>query len=109
MCVLLYVAAPQLLTSPESVDVLNGTTALLQCSVSGYPSPSVSWFHNGDMVIMDSRRTIHANGSLIIWSVMLSDMGMYYCVAENELGSEQSDMVLFMVDGMNPPSSFLTS
>ena len=90
--------------SPESTDVLNNSMTLLNCSASGYPEPIISWQQNGEDVIAmgsgdDDRVEILPNGSLVIWTVMMSDMGSYQCFASNSLGSAQSDSALLTVDG----------
>lgn len=96
----LSAVAPEIQISPESVDILNRSTAVLLCAASGDPSPMISWEHNGVTVDTDDARvTVLPNGTLIIAMVMMSDMGDYQCFATNALGTVESDVVLLMVEG----------
>lgn len=83
-----------------SLDVLNSTTAVLQCVARGDPPPIISWEHNGIAVNTgDDRVQILSNGSLQIAPVMLTDMGTYQCQAANVLGTDESDITMLIVDG----------
>lgn len=97
----LPVAAPEILIAPESVDVLNSTTAMLTCVARGDPPPTVTWEHNGEAVDpdSDSRISILDNGTLTITMVTMTDMGNYQCIAINSLGSTDSDIAMLMVQG----------
>ena len=50
MCALTYViivfiiVAPEITTPPNNTTVINGTEAMLNCTVVGNPLPSISWF-----------------------------------------------------------------
>lgn len=48
-------------------------------------------FSNGSPapVVIDSRRSVHGNGSLVIRTVKAEDSGNYTCVASNSFGSEK--------------------
>ena len=50
------------------------------------------------MVTPDDRISIDSNGSLIISTVLMSDMGIYRCLATNILGMMESDDAILMVD-----------
>ena len=39
--------------------------------------------------MIDSRRSVHGNGSLVIRTVKAEDSGNYTCVASNSFGSEK--------------------
>lgn len=51
----------------------------------------VLFFSNGSPapVVIDSRRSVHSNGSLVIRTVKAEDSGNYTCVASNSFGSEK--------------------
>lgn len=91
----------QIQVAPDSLDVLNHTTALLPCTARGDPPPIISWEHNGVTVENsdDGRVQILPNGSLLISPVMLADMGGYQCLANNTLGADESDVAMLMIDG----------
>ncbi len=78
--------------------MLNNTAASLNCSAKGNPPPTISWFHNGDLVTPGDRLVVLGNGSLIIEAVSMTDSGVYRCHANNALGSIESDDALLMVD-----------
>jgi len=39
--------------------------------------------------VIDSRRSVHGNGSLVIRTVKAEDSGNYTCVASNSFGSDK--------------------
>ncbi len=97
--------APEIETSPEDTTALAGTTAILKCSARGDPPPTLSWWRNGELVNVsgDPRVQVHENGSLTIENVMMEDVGVYQCVAENSQGQEESDGAMLTVDGEGLP------
>ncbi len=100
LLLLLLLVAPEITSSPEAVDVLNNSVALLNCSARGDPTPSISWWHNDEpLETGDGRVEVLSNGSLLIFMTMLSDTGDYQCLANNSLGMDQSDEALLMVNG----------
>lgn len=52
---------------------------VIVCFSNGSPAP----------VVIDSRRSVHGNGSLVIRTVKAEDSGNYTCVASNSFGSEK--------------------
>lgn len=49
------------------------------CLSNGTPAP----------VVIDSRRSVHTNGSLVIRTVKAEDSGNYTCVASNSFGLDK--------------------
>lgn len=49
------------------------------CFSNGSPAP----------VVIDNRRSVHGNGSLVIRTVKAEDSGNYTCVGSNSFGSEK--------------------
>lgn len=90
----------QLLKTPEPpevktevVDVVasQGTSAMIEASISGYPKPQITWLHDNEEVVADSRHKFLENEeeetyALIIKNVEAADSGDYAIKAVNELG-----------------------
>ena len=77
----------------QPVEVSEGENAILECKVSGSPTPVVEWF-KGTIRVKESRRvkTELSNdvARLIIKSTQGNDQGEYKCVVRNDLGSSSS-------------------
>ena len=63
--------------------VMNGSSAVLNCSASGNPPPIVHWIFRGSNIINDTVKYIITNGVLTILNVELNDTGDYHCTASN--------------------------
>ncbi|XP_077354223.1 netrin receptor DCC isoform X3 [Festucalex cinctus] len=75
----------QFLQRPLRVTALLGTDAVLECSASGYPTPSIQW-RRGDEVIQtwNKKYSLLAGSNLIIRSVTDDDSGSFTCTAANK-------------------------
>uniref|UniRef100_A0A3P9I0S3 DCC netrin 1 receptor n=1 Tax=Oryzias latipes TaxID=8090 RepID=A0A3P9I0S3_ORYLA len=75
----------QFLQRPSRVTALLGTDAVLECSASGYPTPSIQW-RRGDEGIQswNKKYSLLAGSNLIIRSVTDDDSGTYSCTATNK-------------------------
>uniref|UniRef100_UPI00358F2C53 striated muscle-specific serine/threonine-protein kinase-like n=1 Tax=Myxine glutinosa TaxID=7769 RepID=UPI00358F2C53 len=83
--------APQpLFTQPlVPTRTVLGSLARLDCRVSGNPTPVVSWFHEGTLIVPGERLRINRDRglhSLLIGRVNSSDEGEYEVVARNRHG-----------------------
>ena len=58
-------------------------TVTLDCSVTGSPTPTITWYK-------DTLQLQETSGSLRITNVQNSDVGRYHCVASNTAGSVRS-------------------
>ena len=117
MCVLTYIiiviiiVAPEIISSPNSITVINGSEGMLNCIVVGNPLPSISWFvvsgvnlsllfSIGLMIPFDQQGKINdivitniiLNSTSIYSSVRLMETpsfiaGDYACGASNSLGN----------------------
>lgn len=92
---------PELVTVPESTVFLAGGSAILNCVARGFPEPNITWHKDGNQIGVEEGGHIHVleNGSLYFERVMMTDGGVYYCNASNELGFDDSDGAMVMVDG----------
>ncbi|XP_061554467.1 netrin receptor DCC [Phycodurus eques] len=75
----------QFLQRPLRVTALLGTDAVLECSASGYPTPSIRW-RRGEEVIQtwNKKYSLLADSNLIIRSVTDDDSGSFTCTATNK-------------------------
>ena len=62
--------------------VINDDTAVLNCSASGNPPPTVHWIFHGSNITNNTKYII-TNGVLTLLNVELNDTGDYYCTASN--------------------------
>lgn len=71
----------------KSVSSYLGDTALLECQVSGEPSPAIRWQKNREDLPVtfhpDSRLAMLPSGSLQVSRVQPPDSAMYRCLADN--------------------------
>ncbi|XP_069686561.1 titin homolog isoform X2 [Periplaneta americana] len=69
-----------------------GSRLTLACDVRGSPTPSTTWYRNGEMVVRSSRATPTWDGRtarLELEDLEADDAGMYTCVAHNEAGTSR--------------------
>ncbi|XP_031166787.1 Down syndrome cell adhesion molecule homolog isoform X1 [Sander lucioperca] len=87
-------APARILTFNRTVTTPWMRDIVLPCKAVGDPSPTIKWLKeiNGTPapVVIDSRRSVHGNGSLVIRTVKAEDSGNYTCVASNSFGSDKT-------------------
>lgn len=74
-----------------------GSSALLECKVSGSPPISVDWFRNGLKLVSGEKHQMSFSDNLCILevnSLSNSDTGTYTCKATNVAGSDECSAVL---------------
>ncbi|XP_040929162.1 netrin receptor DCC isoform X3 [Betta splendens] len=75
----------QFLQRPTRVTALLGTDAVLECSASGYPTPSIQWRRGEELIqSWNKKYSLLAGSNLIIRSVTDDDSGSYSCTAANK-------------------------
>uniref|UniRef100_A0A7N6BYV6 DCC netrin 1 receptor n=1 Tax=Anabas testudineus TaxID=64144 RepID=A0A7N6BYV6_ANATE len=74
----------QFLQRPSRVTALLGTDAVLECSASGYPTPSIQWRRGEELIQSWCKYSLLAGSNLIIRSVTDDDSGSYSCTATNK-------------------------
>ncbi len=69
----------------------SGKTIVLNCSASGLPVPTVTWFFESKPLVMDVEKydINQKNGTLKILRSHASDTGPYDCVVSNRVGRTQ--------------------
>uniref|UniRef100_A0A182YMM3 Ig-like domain-containing protein n=1 Tax=Anopheles stephensi TaxID=30069 RepID=A0A182YMM3_ANOST len=79
--------APKFLRTPtDPLELLEGDPIVLDCVVTGAPTPSILWKFNNEN-IQNGRIKLFGNGSLILPVSTLDDGGIYTCCAGNALGN----------------------
>lgn len=71
-----------------------GSEVTLTCGADGFPAPNFTWFLNGEQVQSESPQV-----PLLSFNVTPEDRGEYYCVADNFLGTNQSDSAFITING----------
>ncbi|XP_071140984.1 neurofascin-like [Mytilus edulis] len=75
------------ITAPSEVERFYYTEAKLVCNVTGYPKPDVKWLYNHE--------EYNATGdTLIISTVTNATIGIYTCIATNDAGTSQANIIL---------------
>ncbi|GCC36051.1 hypothetical protein chiPu_0014542 [Chiloscyllium punctatum] len=70
---------------PLNTAILEGRNAVMECCVSGFPTPTVMWKKGDELVQTRSRKySMLAGSNLLIKSVTEQDAGLYTCVANSE-------------------------
>ena len=81
---------------PPDTFVIEGEGVCFKIKVSGEPQPTVTWYHDGELITADYAREIQfeADGRLAIPSTELKHSGVYKAVVANQHGSEEREVKL---------------
>ena len=79
---------------PDSKNVLEGQTVVLPVQVSGSPQPTLTWYHDNNIVDNDYAHEIASDGTLTILTAEMKHSGVYQLVAENSAGSTEQQFSL---------------
>ncbi|KAM9710356.1 LOW QUALITY PROTEIN: titin-like [Menidia menidia] len=87
---------PEIVLLPEPVNVMEGDIARFRCRVTGYPSPKVNWYLNGQLIRKSKRYRLRYDGIyyLEITDIKSYDSGEVRVVADNNLGSAEHTVKL---------------
>ena len=106
--ILCLAALPMIVGSSSTPNPREGSELIIDCVVSGIPSPIVMWIKDGNAFSgEDSDDRIFISSSLEgdmsrarvrIKSAIIDDAGVYTCTASNDAGSA-SDMLRIQVNG----------
>ncbi|XP_035384811.1 hemicentin-1 isoform X2 [Electrophorus electricus] len=89
---------PVISSNVKSYTVAVDGAVTLQCQTEGYPSPSVSWHRNGQLLDESMQRRILSTGSLQLAFAQANDAGRYVCTATNLAGSNSLEMSLTVLE-----------
>ena len=94
---------PDIRRSLESQSVKDGSTARLECLISGDPKPNVTWFKEAKIIPpSDDFMQFHDDDnmvSMVIKEVFPEDAGRYMVVAKNPSGTASCSTELVVEEG----------
>ncbi|XP_038527072.1 hemicentin-1 isoform X3 [Canis lupus familiaris] len=100
---------PKIQRGPKLMKVQVGQRVDIPCTAQGMPLPVITWFKGGSAMLVDGVQHIsNSDGTLSIDQAMLSDAGIYTCVATNIAGSDETEITLHVqepptLEDLEPP------
>ncbi|XP_034265503.1 hemicentin-1 isoform X1 [Pantherophis guttatus] len=93
---------PKIQHGPRVIKAKAGNRVDLHCSAQGIPSPTITWFKDQQPLLIDNKQYASSlDGTLSIIKVVLSDAGIYKCVASNIAGHDEAEI---MIQVQEPPT-----
>lgn len=91
--------------SPDHMTVIKKKPLVINCPISGIPTPNITWFKDGQVVEQSDHVTISLKGrQLTIRNTTIVDSGQYKCKGESSAGTEEKSFnvkVLGMCNVLN--------
>uniref|UniRef100_A0A8C2Z3N4 Neural cell adhesion molecule L1-like protein n=1 Tax=Cyclopterus lumpus TaxID=8103 RepID=A0A8C2Z3N4_CYCLU len=84
---------------PQGQLTVIGTDVQIKCSVSGKPTPDITWRRNGELFSGDSKRVF--DDTVVLHNAQAEDSAIYQCEASNRHGSVLANINI-MVMNMAP-------
>ena len=79
---------PKVILPDPEVDVFQGRSLILECSIEGRPDPVIVWKRDGRVLSSSLRIYVSPDKKrLQIFSMKIADAGTYSCHADNIVGS----------------------
>ncbi|XP_044243814.3 hemicentin-1 isoform X3 [Ursus arctos] len=100
---------PRIQRGPKLMKVQVGQRADILCNAQGTPLPVITWLKGGSAMLVDGVQHVsNSDGMLSIEQAMLSDAGIYTCVATNIAGSDETEITLHVqepptLEDLEPP------
>ncbi|RWS25061.1 muscle M-line assembly protein unc-89-like protein [Leptotrombidium deliense] len=86
--------APSIKKQISDIEVNEGSSAMLEVKITGYPRPIISWFKETEEIEIDERHKFltedEESYTLVVKNVKSSDSGKYTVKAKNDLGEVES-------------------
>ena len=96
MIIVLIDIEPIITLFPGDKHVLEGEEVVFSVKVTGMPE--LTWYHNGEEVIMDYFKELAEDGSLTMSSVDTKCSGVYRLAAVNKAGRVEKEVSLFVTE-----------
>uniref|UniRef100_A0A3B3BIE7 Hemicentin 1 n=1 Tax=Oryzias melastigma TaxID=30732 RepID=A0A3B3BIE7_ORYME len=78
--------------SSKEVKITINSTLTLECVAQAFPTPTLQWYKDGQILQADDHVSVTANGRIVqIKHAQVSDTGRYTCVATNVAGEDEKD------------------
>ena len=81
---------------PEDTQAFEGEGVVFKVEVGGKPPPTLTWYHDEDVVTSNHALEILDDGTLNIPSVEMKQGGVYKLVARNSAGSVEQNVKLMV-------------
>ncbi|XP_004768021.1 hemicentin-1 isoform X1 [Mustela putorius furo] len=100
---------PKIQRGPKLMKVQAGQRVDIPCNAQGMPLPAITWLKDGSAALVDGVRLVsNSDGTLSIDPALLSDAGVYTCVATNMAGSDETEITLHVqepptLEDLEPP------
>ncbi|VCW48578.1 unnamed protein product, partial [Gulo gulo] len=100
---------PKIQRGPKLMKVQAGQRVDIPCNAQGTPLPVITWLKGGSATLVDGVRLVSSSdGTLSIDQALLSDAGVYTCVATNMAGSDETEITLHVqepptLEDLEPP------
>ncbi|XP_050432514.1 peroxidasin [Adelges cooleyi] len=95
-------APPIIISTTRDLTVKTGVSVELQCLTEGHPKPVITWFKDGKSITPGPRISFHNDRTIVrLDHVKDNDKGMFTCLAQNLVGSAESNTEL-KVRGFGP-------
>uniref|UniRef100_A0A8C2VRJ2 Hemicentin-1 n=1 Tax=Chinchilla lanigera TaxID=34839 RepID=A0A8C2VRJ2_CHILA len=100
---------PKIQHGPKHMKIQVGHQVDIPCNAQGSPLPVVTWFKGGQTILTDGvQHSSDPDGTLSINQAVLSDAGIYTCVATNIAGSDETEITLHVqepptMEDLEPP------
>ncbi|XP_060775259.1 contactin-4-like [Neoarius graeffei] len=92
-----FYAPPQMIEKPQDMQKPIDDSLVWECMATSKPKPSYRWMKNGENLEPTEERVQVVNGALSISRLVLSDAGIYQCVAGNKYGEVYSNAELRVI------------
>lgn len=76
------------------LNATQGSVIMLNCEVTGYPDPTVTWYKDGSLLATDDRVMVHNDSVVVINNAFSTDSGIYTCSAANVAGNSSASTEL---------------
>ena len=75
---------------------------MFECENQGIPAPTVTWYHNGGSIQLDSGVSVSGN-QVVISDPQVSNSGVYQCMVRNTIdGVVREDMRQWVLEVREP-------